>query len=68
MGVHWKLFLIVSFLTAMKIGWNLVPQEPHVQVDLMEELQSVWEAEAINSAKPFHYHLQIDNSRLQMKD
>lgn len=58
----WKKFvLLVIFLSAMKMGWQAIPSEVPVHVDVIDELQSLWEVEAINSAKPFQYHLQIDN-------
>ncbi|MCB9027235.1 MAG: hypothetical protein H6625_13015 [Bdellovibrionaceae bacterium] len=45
----------------MKLGWQVTPRELPVRVDVLDELQSLWEVENINSAKPFQYHLQIDN-------
>ncbi|MCB0357055.1 MAG: hypothetical protein KDD40_08615 [Bdellovibrionales bacterium] len=60
MGLRNYLFLILSFLVAMKMGWNCTQNVVLQPADIFSELESLWEVEHINNMEPFSYHLQID--------
>lgn len=61
MTFSWRLLLIILYVLAIKGGWEMIPAQADIEWDLMDEFQSILEVEAINSAQPYQYHLQIDN-------